>query len=729
MDRFPLISRILTGAWIMLALTLVHAGTPALLTFTPLTPTTLTVSTNSTATVSYQVMNQSHTPHTLLMNIIPGITQVTTSGYCPNPFVLGYRQSCILNLVINGGALSGNVSGGPIVCEHGNPNECYQPSSAESLHITRVIAQYYAVGGYVYGLLGTLVLANNGDNYLTRIADGIFAFSQTLPTGSPYAVTVASQPSTQTCTVNNGTGVITNSNVNNILVTCSTNTRTVGGTVSGLASSESLVLQNNGGDNLTVTSNGGFTFTTPVAQGSSYQVTILTQPTTQTCTVTNGTGTVGSSNITNVQVTCATNAYTVGGTVSGLFGTVVLQNNSTDSLSISNNGSFNFPTPVAQGATYQVTVLTQPTNQTCIVTNGSGTMGNSNVTNVAVNCITSITTLSASVSALALSVTGFTEYGVSGTPSSGLPRIITITNTGSFPAVNLAVTTPTWPSGTTSTTSCGNVLTAGNSCTITITPGNTASSNGTNPCSNGTAPIPGVVIVSANNTNSVSTEVVVLSYACLYQGGYVYAFDDTTPNTGSVGGKTLTQTTNGSLIWSSNGTGSAPADVANDSIYGISDTSTTSSANPSSGQEPGQTACNGATDGICDTNNIYVYYQNFSSGAPVNLSYYAAGACKQTINSYSDWYLPSVCELGYDTNNYGSGCGTSSTPTLQNVQSSFIDIQNFLLISGTFYWSSTESSGSPTYQSWYQYLYYNGFQGKNYKDNQYRVACSRILTY
>jgi 6-phosphogluconolactonase len=81
---------------------------------------------------------------------------------------------------------------------------------------------------------------------------------------------------------------------------------TVGGTVSGLASGESLTLQDNGGDDLVVTANGSFTFSTALDTGASYAVTVLTQPKGQTCTVANGSGTVSDSDITNVAVTCWT---------------------------------------------------------------------------------------------------------------------------------------------------------------------------------------------------------------------------------------------------------------------------------------------------------------------------------------------------------------------------------------------------------------------------------------
>ena len=78
--------------------------------------------------------------------------------------------------------------------------------------------------------------------------------------------------------------------------------------------------------------------------------------------------------------------YSIGGTVSGLTGTVVLENNGGDSLSISANGTFTFDSLVDQGAPYDVTVQTDPSGQTCTVANGSGNVASANVTNVSVTC-------------------------------------------------------------------------------------------------------------------------------------------------------------------------------------------------------------------------------------------------------------------------------------------------------------------------------------------------------
>ena len=78
------------------------------------------------------------------------------------------------------------------------------------------------------------------------------------------------------------------------------------------------MLQDNGGDNLSVGANGTFTFATSLVGGASYSVTVKTNPSGQSCTVSNGSGTVGSANVTSVAVSCANAAsYTVGGTVFG----------------------------------------------------------------------------------------------------------------------------------------------------------------------------------------------------------------------------------------------------------------------------------------------------------------------------------------------------------------------------------------------------------------------------
>lgn len=88
-----------------------------------------------------------------------------------------------------------------------------------------------------------------------------------------------------------------------------------------------------------------------------------------------------------MEVSCVTDQFTIGGTVSGLIGTgLVLQNNAGDDLMISANGPFTFATALEDGSSYVVTVLSQATDQTCSVTNGSGVLAGADVTNVEITC-------------------------------------------------------------------------------------------------------------------------------------------------------------------------------------------------------------------------------------------------------------------------------------------------------------------------------------------------------
>lgn len=170
-------------------------------------------------------------------------------------------------------------------------------------------------------------------------------------------------------------------------------TYTVGGNVSGLGGS-GLVLQLNGGNDLPVAANGAFTFPGGLTSGASYSVTIGTQPPAQTCTVGNGSGTIAGANVTNVSVTCVADAYTLGGTASGLLGSGLVLKNGSTTLPLSGNGAFAFPGTLPDGTAYDVSVDTQPTNpaQTCTVANGSGTI-HADVSNVSVTCSTDTDTI------------------------------------------------------------------------------------------------------------------------------------------------------------------------------------------------------------------------------------------------------------------------------------------------------------------------------------------------
>src|SRR5437762_2302183 len=90
----------------------------------------------------------------------------------------------------------------------------------------------------------------------------------------------------------------------------------------------------------------GTSGTTPAASGAAYAVTISQQPAGQACTLAGDTGTVGAAAVSSVLVNCTPNTYAVGGSVTGLVGTLVVQNEGGDDLTLTADGTFAFATPI-----------------------------------------------------------------------------------------------------------------------------------------------------------------------------------------------------------------------------------------------------------------------------------------------------------------------------------------------------------------------------------------------
>ena len=225
-----------------------------------------------------------------------------------------------------------------------------------------------------------IVLQNNLKNDLVISRNGLANFTSAISSGSTYSVTVLTQPVGQNCIVANGTGTVRNTNVN-IAINCTPNKYTVSGNVSGLITGNSVTLLNNGASTSTVSTNGAFTFSTNVASGSQYSVTVGSQPNGQNCTVSNGSGAVSGANITSVVVNCAALNFNLSVRVTGIStpNGLLLQNNGHDNLSIATSGVTNFNTPISSGSSYAVTILNQPAGRTCIVMNGSGIVVASNI--------------------------------------------------------------------------------------------------------------------------------------------------------------------------------------------------------------------------------------------------------------------------------------------------------------------------------------------------------------
>ena len=526
------------------------------------------------------------------------------------------------------------------------------------------VTNQYTTGGAISGLTGTVVLQNNGSDSLSISTDGAFAFPTPVAQGASYAVTVKTQPVGQTCSVANGTGIMGAGLVSNIAVVCSVNAYSTGGSVTGLAGT--LVLENNGGDALTLASDGAFTFATPVAYGSSYAVTVLTQPSIQTCTVANSSGIMGVANVTTVTVTCSTDTFTVGGTLSGLSGAVVLQDNGGDSLTLNSNGPFTFATPVAEGSIYAVTVQTQPAAQTCTLANQSGTVGGSNVTNVGLTCVANVTQIS-------VASTGIIPVG------SG-PGSIAVTNVGPATANNVSATLPGgWTGVSQDSSNCTSVPPSG-TCTLTFS-------------SSTPYVAQAAITVSGDNVSTPPTTALAFSMA----GYLVFA---------------VPSSSTALVLQDADATSSTDWSQDTHVIPGIYETSTVAAG----------AACNGATDGACDTAAIAAYY-----GTP--RTNYAAGFCDQIISdntgtvALGTWSLPAICELG------GAGQGAGCSTGQANIDTNLAQL-GFASLSG-FYWSSTEYATYPLLYSWVESFATGGgsIQYSNDRFAAQAVRCIRSMSY
>lgn len=540
----------------------------------------------------------------------------------------------------------------------------------------------YTLAGTITGLTTAGLVLQNGTQLLTVDAHAAtFQFPTAIAAGSSYNVVASTQPEGLTCTVSGSVGSKIKANATSIRVTCSSSSVTLGGTITGLTAA-GLVLQNNGADNLTITTNATtFRFPTADAVGSAYAVTVFAQPSGQTCSVADGSSTA-SADVTNIAVTCVTIPTFTLTASSGPNGSIA----PTGSVKVNSGASQSFVATPSAGYGIQQWML----DGTVVQNGGDVYTLIDALTNHMVRVTFAQTTLTPSVAELGLSVNDTTVNA----NLTGNARQVIISNTGSILATNVAISYPTWPSGTTASSTCAATLAPAAICSITVTPG----ANATSDCTSGIEPTPGVVSISSDESNSTLVSVTVVGYRCIYQGGYVFAIDDTTANTGSIGGTVAAVADQASGVeWS--------PDLFD--IPGIDEASTS--------------PCIGNSDGACDTAQIVAHY---SADPP---SSYAAGACLANISGFTDWYLPAICEMSFSAGN-NAGCGSAGSPLIQNMNSNIGPAT--LGASGSFYWTATEFSANPTVGAWGQFL------GSSFSEqvplvkngNPSSVRCARALT-
>jgi hypothetical protein len=162
------------------------------------------------------------------------------------------------------------------------------------------------IAGTVSGLGAerSVTLQNNGSDSLTISRNGNFAFATLLDNSASYLVTVQTQPVGQTCSVANGSGTLDaeGTSIDTVRVTCR-DSSSLRGSVSGLLVGVAVTLTD-GTVQLSVASDGPFSFAEILSDGTAYNVRVQTQPSGQTCNVQNGSGSFIAARFEEIVVTC-----------------------------------------------------------------------------------------------------------------------------------------------------------------------------------------------------------------------------------------------------------------------------------------------------------------------------------------------------------------------------------------------------------------------------------------
>jgi 6-phosphogluconolactonase (cycloisomerase 2 family) len=238
------------------------------------------------------------------------------------------------------------------------------------------------------------------------------------------------------------------------------------------------MVQTNGGHTVAVTANGTVTLATLPA-GTVYTVTVSAQPTvlSQTCTVTNPTNTLNAN--VSLGIACVTNTYAISANVTGLSSAstgVVLALNGTSNPIIHASATVALTPVLASGATYTVSVVTQPSTptQTCTPAPATGPVTNAPIT-VAVTCVTATGTVGGTISGLNTATGLVLKDTVSGNTATVAASSTTFAigpavNSGSTYTV-VVMTQPSAPAEycTVGSTTASGTVTTGNVTSVVVT--------------------------------------------------------------------------------------------------------------------------------------------------------------------------------------------------------------------------------------------------------------------
>lgn len=239
--------------------------------------------------------------------------------------------------------------------------------------------------------------------------------------------------------------------------------------------------------------------------------------------------------------------------------------------------------------------------------------------------------------------------------AGGKSRSVSITPHADAQDVTYTLSAPL-PEGTTITPfTCGSIP-ATESCVLTVYPGKVAG-----------APV--TLSISGVNTDTVEVSIAVVELGSLHQGGYVFAINDETPSSQSIGGKVVRTKDDGRMKTWAQGT-----------PYSVGATS--------------------LTDGAANTALMVKHLGENSPAAMecANFEIDDAGntPCRSGSKCHKEWYVPALCELA--PFNGTNGCPEFFANVTDNLFRLSPSIGNIRKVP---YWTSTEDEGG---RAWIQQI-------------------------
>ena len=166
----------------------------------------------------------------------------------------------------------------------------------------------------------------------------------------------------------------------------------IAGSINGYTKTGLQLINNGNGETLDVATGAvNFNFTRQVSVDDNFDVQISKQPANANCVATSNQGKANVYNAYSVVITCTNTPRTLGGKVAGLTADGLVVANGSDTIAVPRGAtSFVFPRTVGDGSNYGISVLSQPTGQTCTIPAATSTgniTGGNRLDAVTVSCV------------------------------------------------------------------------------------------------------------------------------------------------------------------------------------------------------------------------------------------------------------------------------------------------------------------------------------------------------